>query len=209
MKNSANEIANLLYRYAELMDEGNLEAASELFRHAQIKSQGGLINHKQLLDQWRRVVKIYPCGTPRTRHLVTNPIIELDENALSATCRSCYTVLQCADGFPLQVIAAGRYHDTFRCEQESGALFIETTHCWITRVILATISQSSFRTDPPLTGFEQKVRPMALDVIRPLSATRPIRPAPIPAAPTIPPAWRLLHANVAVTGQPAVTAAGD
>ena len=117
MKNSANEIANLLYRYAELMDEGNLEAASELFRHAQIKSQGGLINHKQLLDQWRRVVIIYPCGTPRTRHLVTNPIIELDENALSATCRSCYTVLQCADGFPLQVIAAGRYHDTFRCEQ--------------------------------------------------------------------------------------------
>lgn len=56
---------------------------------------------------------IYPCGTPRTKHVVTNPIIEIDEKANEATSRSYYTVLQATEGIPLQVIAAGRYHDRF------------------------------------------------------------------------------------------------
>ena len=56
---------------------------------------------------------LHPCGTPRTRHVVTNPIIEVDEAAGTATCRSCYTVLQQTETLPLQVIAAGRYLDTF------------------------------------------------------------------------------------------------
>lgn len=116
MTNSATEITNLLYRYAELMDEGDLEAASEMFRYAKIESQGGLLDYRQLLEHWRRVVKLYPCGTPRTRHLVTNPIVEVDETASRASCRSYYMVLQSAKGFPLQVIAAGRYHDEFDCE---------------------------------------------------------------------------------------------
>jgi 3-phenylpropionate/cinnamic acid dioxygenase small subunit len=64
-------------------------------------------------------MKIYACGTPRTKHVITNPIIEIDEDAGTATCRSYYTVLQATDDLPLQVIAAGRYHDTF--ERVNGA----------------------------------------------------------------------------------------
>ena len=45
--------------------------------------------------------------------MVTNPIVEVDESAGTATCRSYYTVLQQTETLPLQVIAAGRYHDTF------------------------------------------------------------------------------------------------
>ena len=81
MSNSATEIANLLYRYAELMDGGELEAVAEMFRHARMKSRsaGELLDNAGMLEQWRRFVKIYPCGTPRTKHVVTNPIIEVDE----------------------------------------------------------------------------------------------------------------------------------
>ena len=113
MSNSATEIANLLYRYAELMDGGELEATAELFRHAQLKGQGGLMNGAGMLESWRQWVKIHPCGTPRTKHVITNPIINVDEAANTASCRSYYTVLQSTDSLPLQVIAAGRYHDEF------------------------------------------------------------------------------------------------
>lgn len=115
MRNSAVEIANLLYRYSELIDSGDLEATAALFRHARIKVRGSddTIGEAGALALWRRHVRIYPCGTPRTKHLVTNPIIEVDEAAGTATTRSYYTVYQAAEGFPLQLVASGRYHDAF------------------------------------------------------------------------------------------------
>ncbi|ARS29200.1 nuclear transport factor 2 family protein [Sphingomonas sp. KC8] len=115
MRDSATEIANLLYRYAELIDGGDLESTAALFRHARLKVRGGgePIDEAGILALWRANVRIYPCGTPRTKHLVTNPIIEVDEAAGTATARSYYTVYQAAEGFPLQLIASGRYHDRF------------------------------------------------------------------------------------------------
>lgn len=115
MNNSAIEISNLLYRYAEKMDAGDLEGAAALFRHARIKVQSSedLLDERALLQLWKHHIKIYPCGTPRTKHIITNPIIEIDEASGKATVRSCYTVLQATDERPLQPIAAGQYHDAF------------------------------------------------------------------------------------------------
>lgn len=113
MSNDATAITNLLYVYAERIDAGDLPGAAALFRNAKVKSRGGELDEAGLLDQWRRVVKIYPCGTPRTKHVITNPIVEIDEVAGTATCGSYYTVLQATEALPLQVVAAGRYHDRF------------------------------------------------------------------------------------------------
>ncbi|WP_396331992.1 nuclear transport factor 2 family protein [Burkholderia anthina] len=115
MSASAVEIANLLYRYAELLDAGDLPGMAALFRHARIKvaEDGPTIGADKLLDLFDARVKRHACGTPRTRHVITNPIIEIDEAAHRATARSYYTVLQAADGLALQPIAAGRYHDAF------------------------------------------------------------------------------------------------
>ena len=115
MSTSAVQISNLLYRYAECLDSGQLVEAAELFRHACIKvqSQGDLLDHTALLGIWQQRIKLYPCGTPRTRHVISNPIIDIDEAAGTATVRSCYTVLQATDTLPLQPIAAGRYFDEF------------------------------------------------------------------------------------------------
>ncbi|CAJ1493694.1 nuclear transport factor 2 family protein [[Mycobacterium] kokjensenii] len=113
---SAVSIANLLYRYAELMDSGDLEAVAALFAHARIKAdpEGTVIlDHTGILQLWRSLVRIHPDGTPRTKHVITNPILDIDDDAGTATCRSYYTVLQQTDDVPLQVIAAGRYHDEF------------------------------------------------------------------------------------------------
>lgn len=112
---AALALTNLLYRYAELMDAGDLEAVAALFAKARITVADGevLKGAAPMLALWRTNVRLYPCGTPRTKHIVTNPIIEIDEMAGTATCRSYYTVIQAAPGLSLQAICAGRYHDSF------------------------------------------------------------------------------------------------
>ncbi|MEB3032492.1 nuclear transport factor 2 family protein [Mycolicibacter sp. MYC340] len=112
----AVSITNLLYRYAELMDAGDLAGTAALFTHARIKAdpEGAVIlDSAGLLTLWQGLVKIHADGTPRTKHVVTNPILEVDEAAGTATCRSYYTVLQQTETIALQVVAAGRYHDEF------------------------------------------------------------------------------------------------
>lgn len=116
MNDSALAIHNLLYRYAEAIDGGRLEDAAALFRHARIQAGGnGTLDHAGLLALWQRIIVLYPCGTPRTRHLISNPILEIDEAAGTATARSCYTVFQATEQLPLQAIASGRYLDSFAC----------------------------------------------------------------------------------------------
>lgn len=111
---TATQITNLLYRYAELIDAGDLEGVTALLARARLKTDGKVVEGWEPIHAlWRDNVRLHPCGTPRTKHVITNPIIEVDEVAGTATCRSYYTVLQAAPGLPLQPICAGRYHDTF------------------------------------------------------------------------------------------------
>lgn len=112
------QIANLLYRYAEYIDDGDLAGAARLFRHARVAARGtdGVISEigeSEMLERWQRLIKMYPPGRPRTKHVITNPIIEVADDEATATCRSYYTVLQQTEELPLQVVAAGRYHDRF------------------------------------------------------------------------------------------------
>ena len=110
-------ITNLLYRYAEMIDAGRFEEmADELFAHARFvvapppaepidgRAMSRLIAHTTIR---------YPDGTPRTKHVFSNPIVEVDDEAGTATCRSYYTVFQQTDTLPLQPVVAGRYHDRF------------------------------------------------------------------------------------------------
>jgi 3-phenylpropionate/cinnamic acid dioxygenase small subunit len=115
MSISVAAITNLLYQYAECLDSGDFEGAAGLFRHARIKvgKDAPLIDSAGMLSLLRELVILYPCGTPRTRHVTSNPIIEIDEAGSRATVRSCYTVFQATEGLPLQAITAGRYLDEF------------------------------------------------------------------------------------------------
>ena len=112
---SATAITNLLYLYAERMDAGDLEAVAALFKRAKVKTGGGEVieGSAPMLALWQAHVRIHDDGTPRTKHVITNPIIEVDEVAGTATCRSYYTVFQATPDLPLQAICAGRYHDSF------------------------------------------------------------------------------------------------
>ena len=52
-------------------------------------------------------------GTLRTRHLASNPIIEVADVGRRASARSYFVVFQATADVPLQPIVAGRYHDRF------------------------------------------------------------------------------------------------
>lgn len=117
MESSRTEIEHLLYAYAERIDAGDFAGVGALFAHGEIRAaeHGPSFRGADTVRQlYAATVRLHADGTPRTKHVTTNAIIEIDETAGTATARSYFTVLQQLADFPLQVIVAGRYHDAFR-----------------------------------------------------------------------------------------------
>lgn len=108
------EIEALIYAYAELLDSGDLDGVATLFEHADWVA-GTRDFRVHGAEQVRRMydgVILYDDGTPHTKHVITNLVIEHEDGATEATARSYFTVLQANDGV-LQPVTAGRYHDRF------------------------------------------------------------------------------------------------
>jgi 3-phenylpropionate/cinnamic acid dioxygenase small subunit len=110
------EIENLLYEYQARLDAGDLEGMAALFEHAVMSADSvetTWTGAQQVLGLYRQIFRIYEDGSPHTTHTTLNPIISVDAEDGTATCRSVYVVYQQVDDFPLQPIITGRYHDTF------------------------------------------------------------------------------------------------
>jgi hypothetical protein len=110
-------IERIVYGYAERIDLGDFEGVAELFAHARYRGGGyddpGTQGAAPVLETLEKMVRRYEDGTPRTKHVTTNLVIEADEPAGTAASRSYFMVLQQLKDFPLQAIIAGRYHDAF------------------------------------------------------------------------------------------------
>ena len=119
MVDSAREIENLIYRYAELLDLGDIQGTAALFASAELVGPDNKVQAKgvdAIAALYAGFVKLYDNGTPNTHHVTTNVIVELAEDNITATARSYFTVFQATDEFALQPIIAGRYHDEFICK---------------------------------------------------------------------------------------------
>ncbi|MDX2170881.1 MAG: nuclear transport factor 2 family protein [Deltaproteobacteria bacterium] len=107
-------IEALIYGYAERIDAGDLAGVGALFAKAVYRgAQGGTYRGAAEVAAVLTARVILYDGVPRTRHVTTNLVIELDPAGASATARSYFTVFQAAADLPLQPIVAGRYHDRF------------------------------------------------------------------------------------------------
>jgi hypothetical protein len=118
---SALLIANLIARYAELIDNGDFDGVGDLLARASVGGMEGdalLSGRDALAALFTSTTRRYPDGTPGTKHVTTNLILDIDETAGTATARSYFTVLQAVPGLPLQPIVAGRYRDRF--ERDGG-----------------------------------------------------------------------------------------
>ncbi len=90
-----DEIAAIVHRYAELLDGGDVEGVVGLFSQATWRSAAtGTVLRTP--DELRAVYSsLVPTDGPiRTRHLMHNLVIELDDGADDATARCSYTVLR-------------------------------------------------------------------------------------------------------------------
>jgi 3-phenylpropionate/cinnamic acid dioxygenase small subunit len=119
MSDATDQIQNLVYRYAEAVDLGRFEILSELFAHATLRFALGTAAPNRSVPgpeaeaMYRGGIILYADGTPRTRHLVNNLIIEVDEKAGRATARSYNTTLQQVPGRGIEIIATAKYEDIF------------------------------------------------------------------------------------------------
>ncbi len=120
-------ICNLLYRYAEAVDDGDMETLNELFRHAVLYAGSedapypGSEGVEKMFGDFtkyydrneKRVDFPKERGTPYTIHVISNPIIEVSADGKSARGRSRFVVFQAMSDFPMQPIIGGRYRDEF------------------------------------------------------------------------------------------------
>ena len=116
MSDDWHEIETPVMTYAERVDLGDFAGVAALFEHATYRAEhGGQIMSQEgsaaVAATFDGLVRRYPDGTPRTKHVTTNLMVEVDGD--TATSRCYYTVLQQTDVLALQPIIAGRYHDRF------------------------------------------------------------------------------------------------
>ncbi len=127
-------ITKMIYRYCELFDAGDFDAYAAQFEHG---SMGGRQKGSAALRQWLDEHIILYDGSPCTKHLSTNVIVDADDEAGTATARSYVTLLQALPGHPLAVIGSGEYHDKF--ERVDG------TWRWAERLVVNHLGGDSSR----------------------------------------------------------------
>ena len=116
MSDDWHAIETLIMTYAERVDLGDFGGVADLFDGATYRSALGddvMVQEGRgaVLNTFETMVRKYDDGTPRTKHVTTNVMVEVDGS--TATARSYYTVMQQTDVLPLQPIICGRYHDAF------------------------------------------------------------------------------------------------
>lgn len=115
MVDAAQEVRNLLGEYCERMDLGDWPGVGALFAHGALADEHGtvLAAGAGAVEAFYRTGTQLHDGSPRTKHLVLNTILEVDDDAGTATARSSYLVLQQPPDGELRPIITGRYRDAF------------------------------------------------------------------------------------------------
>jgi ketosteroid isomerase-like protein len=130
VERAAEAIPKLIYTYAERIDSGDFSGIGDLFAHATLTFEGfdNSVSGRDAVEAlYTRSTRRYEDGTPKTKHVMTNVIVDADEGATTAASRSYFTVLQAVPGaLTLQPVIAGRYRHTY--EMVDGRWRVATMH---------------------------------------------------------------------------------
>jgi 3-phenylpropionate/cinnamic acid dioxygenase small subunit len=105
-------IAALVYAYAERLDAADFDGVADLFAAATFSGPGGRAHRgaAAVRRMYDRVI-LY-AGSPRTKHVITNLLVDIDADGASSRC--AFAVLHnVAPNAPITVVLAGRYEDRF------------------------------------------------------------------------------------------------
>jgi ketosteroid isomerase-like protein len=110
-------ITKLIYTYAERIDLGDFAGVGELFDRATLTFEGfgDAVSGREAIEAlYGRTTRRFEDGTPRTKHVMTNLIVDVDDDGVTASSRSYFTVLQAVPGeLALQPVIAGRYRHRY------------------------------------------------------------------------------------------------
>ncbi|MGH0032417.1 MAG: nuclear transport factor 2 family protein [Myxococcota bacterium] len=133
---SATQLTNLLYTYGGLVDAGDFAGIGELLAHAVVTDATGRLELRgadAVRTLYEKTTRRYPdTGTPKTKHVISNPILDIDEDAGRASSTSHYVVWQQTETLPLQAIVTGHYEHTF--ERIEGTWRIATHRFYVDQV---------------------------------------------------------------------------
>ena len=110
------EITDLMNLYCTAIDSGDLKTFSRLFANATWVAEGRVPGPESMNN-----MILYADGTPRTKHVITNLTLDIDEAASTASGHSYVTVYQQTPEFPLQAIFVGEYYDAFSLSAQGWA----------------------------------------------------------------------------------------
>jgi hypothetical protein len=133
-RTARDDIAALVHGYAELLDRGDVEGVVAMFARATWRSAAtGTVLRTP--DELRAVYSsLVPDDGPiRTRHLMHNLVVELDDHAEecaeSASARCSYTVLEGEDpGSSVRILMVGRYEDRYARDDDGWYLTDRVFH---------------------------------------------------------------------------------
>lgn len=111
MSSDYEEISNLIARYAELLNTGQVDAVAELFRHGRITGtgMGAVVGSEAVAAMYRDSVVF----TDQIDTLIFTSNLQIEVDGDQASSKAYFAALHQGDGAILPVIA-GRYHDRFR-----------------------------------------------------------------------------------------------
>ena len=135
MATSRDQIERLMFRYARCVDSADWDGLGELFAKARVRtntSEDVADGGDAIAALWRGLNKVHEDGTLRTRHLLTNLMVDVDDDAGHAVVDSYFMVFQQTPRIPLQPIAGGRYCDTF--VRDGGTWRFEEKFIWVDQV---------------------------------------------------------------------------
>src|SRR3954449_1861262 len=113
MSDDRDEICNLIARYAELLNLGQIDELGELFRYGKITSTSvtDVYDGAEAVKEMYRASVVFPEKLPDTLLFTSNLQVEVDGDA--ATSKAYFLGMhQTATG--VAAVIAGRYHDEFR-----------------------------------------------------------------------------------------------
>ncbi len=131
MQETATEaITKLVYTYAERIDAGDFAGVGDILGHATMTFEGfddAVAGRDAIEGLYTRTTRRYEDGTPRSKHVITNLIVDVADDGTMASSRSYFTVLQAVPGaFSLQPVIAGRYRHAY--ERVEGRWRIAAMH---------------------------------------------------------------------------------
>ena len=130
---ASEAITKLIYTYAERIDAGDFAGVAEVFADATLTFEGfgdAVTGRDAIAALYTRTTRRYEDGTPRTKHVMTNVMVDVADDGETASSRSYFTVLQAVPGaLALQPVIAGRYRHTYA--RVDGRWRVTTMHITI------------------------------------------------------------------------------